>query len=340
MPKKTPTSEDKVKKGKKRSLEAEEAPPENKLVQGKAKKQKVAKEVASQKACKLYVAGIPRKCDETSIRDHFAEHGAVLEVQMPPDKPNKASKRIAFVSFADPQSAEAALAANGDVFEGSKLTVQLAVAKGDTPAKSAEPAQVANATKVFVTGFGRDTEAIDSLKEHFSSKCGEISSFSLPSSKSAKAKGAVRGFAIVEFSKEKFASKALKLNGTKFDGKTIVVKQYTKSAADEKQIQKQAVQKKQKEEKEKALKEFRVVVKGFPKATTQKELREHFASCGDIRSVSLPQKDGSSRGIAFISFDSEAALKAALAFSGQDFKDTRKLEVWKALRKDQSKKET
>ncbi|CAE7515136.1 unnamed protein product [Symbiodinium pilosum] len=111
------------------------------------------------------------------------------------------------------------------------------------------------------------------------------------------------------------------------------VKKYSKSAADEKQIQKQAQQKKQQAEKEKAKREFRVVVKGFPKTTTRTELEEHFGSCGQIRMVTLPQKGGSTKGIAFVSFASEAALKAALKLDAQEFKDSRTLKVWRAVEK-------
>ena len=92
------------------------------------------------------------------------------------------------------------------------------------------------------------------------------------------------------------------------------VKKYERSRADEKQMQRQAATKQQQLEKEKAKREhlrlvfvrlvgaraaraatrcddrFRVVVKGFPKSTTRAELEEHFGSCGEIRTIALPQK--------------------------------------------------
>ncbi|CAE7167728.1 pAbp [Symbiodinium necroappetens] len=329
-------------KGKKRPIEVLQETSEQ-LETKPAKASKVRKKVLKEDApeqptSKIYISGVPRDCPESSIREKFAKYGTVVEVQIPPDR-RRNKKRIAFVGFAESSAAKAALAEDGDLLD-SKITVRLAGAKPD-PSKlkdvSEVPSSKAKAAKLFITGFGTDADAADALKQHLSKKCGELASFTVPSSRSAKSKGAARGFAIVEFAEIKTAKSALKLNGTSLGGNKLVVKKYEKSRSDEKQMQKQAATKQQQLEKEKAKREFRVVVKGFQKSTTRAELEEHFGSCGEIRTIALPQKDGNPRGIAFVSFSSEAAVQAALKLNAKEFQEKRTLEVWRALEKSNKK---
>jgi len=330
-------------KGKKRPIEVLQETSE-KLETKPAKASKVKKKVLKEdapeeSASKIYISGVPRDCPESSIREKFAKYGTVVEVQIPPDR-RRNKKRIAFVGFAESSAAKAALAEDGDLLD-SKITVRLAGVKLDpsNPKHSEVPSSEAKAAKLFITGFGTDADAADALKQHLSKKCGEVASFTVPSSRSAKSKGAARGFAIVEFTEIKTAKSALKLNGTSLGGNKLVVKKYERSRADEKQMQRQAATKQQQLEKEKAKREFRVVVKGFPKSTTRAELEEHFGSCGEIRTIALPQKDGNPRGIAFVSFSSEAAVQAALKLNAKEFQEKRTLEVWRALEKGEKEKQ-
>ncbi|CAK9068788.1 unnamed protein product [Durusdinium trenchii] len=292
-----------------------------------------AEDGASQ-ACKVYLQGIPRLCQVQSIKDRFSQYGEILDVEIPPMRRNK-SKRIAFVSFVKASEAKAALEEDENDFEGSTLKVQLSRANAateDAPASASSGTGAGTAagstasdapeasigTKVFVTGFGKDCTEND-LTAHFS-KCGKLESVSMPVSKSAKTKGSSRGFAILEFSKKKFAAQALKLS-KKLKGQDLTIKPYTSSAADEKQ-QKKASAKKKAKAKEQTKHQYRVVVQGFPKAISEKNLREHFEPCGEIQEIKMPKKkDGELRGVAFISFASKEAMKEALRLDGEDFRD-------------------
>ena len=264
------------------------------------------------KACKVYLQGVPRLCQVSTIKERFAKYGNVLDVEIPPMRRNK-SKRIAFVTFAKKSEAKASLEEDEAEFEGSTLKVQLSGVKTEAPEESE-----ATSSKVFVAGFGDCTS--DEVSAHFTEKCGSLQSVTMP--QSAKTKGRSRGFAILEFSKKANATAAIKLNGKKLKGQPLTVKWYTASATDEKQEKKTAAKKAAKAKKEQAKHEFRVFVQGFPKAISEKHLKEHFEPCGEIREVTLPKKkDGALRGVAFVSFASKEAMKEALRLDGQEFRD-------------------
>lgn len=66
---------------------------------------------------------------------------------------------------------------------------------------------------------------------------------------------------------------------------------------------------------------FKVVAAGIPKTVTEQIIRRDFSECGEILSLRLlkDRETGDSRGIAFISFTSQAALEAALKYNGDDY---------------------
>jgi len=62
------------------------------------------------------------------------------------------------------------------------------------------------------------------------------------------------------------------------------------------------------------------IVKGLPFAASEHDLTEYFQECGPVDGVNLLKgPDGRSKGIAFVRFQTEDALKAAIGFSGSDF---------------------
>eukprot|EP00913_Durusdinium_trenchii_P033803 g31642.t1 len=207
---------------------------------------KDAEDGASQ-ACKVYLQGIPRLCqdrpaeherggpDSRSSLDQVSE-----DVEIPPMRRNK-SKRIAFVSFVKASEAKAALEEDENDFEGSTLKVQLSRANAateDAPASASSGTGAGTAagstasdapeasigTKVFVTGFGKDCTEND-LTAHFS-KCGKLESVSMPVSKQFSW---LRHFGVF---KEEIRCTGLE--------------PYTSSAADEKQQKKASAKKKAK----------------------------------------------------------------------------------------------
>jgi len=301
-----------LKKKKKRQVEAAEDA-EAATEETPKKKQKGGEAVeASAPGTRLYLSGVPKNCTIEVLTERFSQYGKVKDVVLPP---GKGAKRIAFVTFKKAAVAQAALQEDGGDIEGSQLKVRLA--DGSKGKDNAAPDKV-RSTTVFVAGLGLDCKE-KAVRKLFSG-CGDIEQLDLPASKAQK--GMTRGFAVVKFKALSAADAALELNESEYKGRTLSVKPYTQSASDERKASKLAAQKAKKEAIAASNKEFRIFVRGFPKPSSEESIKEHFEPCGKIRKLVMPKKkDGSPRDIAFISFDSKAAMKEALRLDGQEFRE-------------------
>lgn len=66
--------------------------------------------------------------------------------------------------------------------------------------------------------------------------------------------------------------------------------------------------------------EFKVFVGGLPWKCSEGDLRKDFGDCGDVVDVKLLKDEmGRSRGMAFVTFSDRKALKAALAYDGDEY---------------------
>jgi RNA recognition motif-containing protein len=75
-------------------------------------------------AKKLYVGGLPYVTSETTLRDAFAQAGAVASVLIIKDKMTGQSKGFGFVEMENDEEAAAAIEMwNGKELEGRRLTV-------------------------------------------------------------------------------------------------------------------------------------------------------------------------------------------------------------------------
>merc|ERR1712048_244536 len=64
------------------------------------------------------------------------------------------------------------------------------------------------------------------------------------------------------------------------------------------------------------------VAKRLPKTVTEDAVREHFAACGRIQNLRLPQNsEGQAKGVAFITFQTAEALANAIELDGKKFGD-------------------
>jgi len=78
-----------------------------------------------------------------------------------------------------------------------------------------------------------------------------------------------------------------------------------------------------------------VIVKGLPFSASENDVREYFQECGTIERVNLLKgPDGRSKGIAFVGFNTEAAVKTAVSYTGGDF-GGRSVTVEKTIPKEQ-----
>mmetsp|Transcript_100041 Transcript_100041/g.174478 ORF Transcript_100041/g.174478 Transcript_100041/m.174478 type:complete len:158 (+) Transcript_100041:3-476(+) len=131
-----------------------------------------------------------------------------------------------------------------------------------------------------------------------------MQSFSMPINKGGKKKGECKGFAFVTFETRQGMKKALRLNGTLFDGKPLIVKRKDEhQSSNPGDIQPDV---------EATTKEFEVFVGGLY-SIARKAIRKHFAECGEILSFEMPlTSKGESKGIAFIAYKTEQGMKNAL----------------------------
>jgi cold-inducible RNA-binding protein len=86
---------------------------------------------------KLYVGNLSPEVTETGLKDLFAPHGAVSEINLILDKVTNKPRGFAFVTLATPDAAQAAMKAlNGQEWEGRNLIVNEARPREQRPAYS------------------------------------------------------------------------------------------------------------------------------------------------------------------------------------------------------------
>lgn len=87
-------------------------------------------------AKKLYVGGLSYSTTDDSLRDAFAQAGAVTSATIIMDRMSGRSKGFGFVEMSSDEEAQAAIDMwNGKEFEGRTLTVNEARPMGERPAR-------------------------------------------------------------------------------------------------------------------------------------------------------------------------------------------------------------
>jgi RNA recognition motif-containing protein len=82
---------------------------------------------------KIYVGNISRESTENEIRDAFAEHGEVTEINLIRDNYTKVLKGFGFIEMPSKEAAEKAIKElDGQLFNGRPLTVNVAKPKTDS----------------------------------------------------------------------------------------------------------------------------------------------------------------------------------------------------------------
>jgi len=121
--------------------------------------------------------------------------------------------------------------------------------------------------------------------------------------------GIHKGVAFVEFANTEEAHAALAASGTDIDGKTIRVSMAS-DKPDQRQRTPRAFQDPAKT----------VYVGNISFEVAEDELRQAFATCGNITNIRIPkyQDTGKPRGFAYVTFDSEEAKENAMQCNGMD----------------------
>jgi len=80
---------------------------------------------------KIYVGNLSYSLDEASLRDSFKDYGEITDLTVPKDRVTGRSRGFAFITFAEPNQAEAALKMDGQEISGRKVVVKFAERKAE-----------------------------------------------------------------------------------------------------------------------------------------------------------------------------------------------------------------
>merc|ERR1712060_948012 len=79
---------------------------------------------------KVFVAGLPWSLEEKTLHTDFSECGKIVDITFLTEKETGRSRGVAFITFEDDASVQAALKYDGDMYAGRPLEVQIANSKG------------------------------------------------------------------------------------------------------------------------------------------------------------------------------------------------------------------
>ena len=76
---------------------------------------------------KIYVGNLSYSLDESGLRAAFSEFGEITDLAFPKDRVTGKPRGFAFITFAEPSHAEAALKLDGQEISGRKVVVKFAL---------------------------------------------------------------------------------------------------------------------------------------------------------------------------------------------------------------------
>jgi len=230
-------------------------------------------------------------------------------------KAAKAAKRAA---------AEAEAGADAEEEKAPPKKKQKEEAEAEAVGKSEKSVSDPNPHRLFVGGIAWSVDE-ETLKKDFT-ECGEIVDIKLLMDKET---GASRGIAFITFKDEAGFKAALKFDGEEYAGRKLNCSKANsdggkgKGKGDEKGKGKGKGKGKAKGPGPKPDGCTSVVVKGLAYAVTSEDLEQVFSKCGNGPSnvkLLTDRETGKSRGIAFVDFDDEKAIDAAMKLTETELK--------------------
>ncbi|XP_056384760.1 squamous cell carcinoma antigen recognized by T-cells 3 isoform X5 [Hyla sarda] len=200
------------------------------------------------------------------------------------------------------------------LFGRSTSFTSQARSKQKPPATKEQPRILHNPNKENITVFVSNLpynlpDPEKQLKKVFSS-CGEISQVRVVYTN----KGTFRGYCYVEFTEEKGALDALKMDRQEMKGRPMFVSPCVdKNRNPEFKVFKYST----------ALEKHKLFVSGLPFSCTKEELEEMFKEHGTIKQIRLvTNRSGKPKGLAYVEYENEAqASQAVLKLDGTQIKD-------------------
>ncbi|XP_018427949.1 PREDICTED: heterogeneous nuclear ribonucleoprotein A0 [Nanorana parkeri] len=165
--------------------------------------------------CKLFIGGLNVQTTEAGLRSHFEAYGSLTDCVVVVNPLTKRSRCFGFVTYADAEQADAAVAASPHVLDGNNVELKRAVSRED----SSRPGAHAKVNKLFVGGLKADIEEAH-LMEHFS-QFGTVDKVEIIADKES---GKKRGFGFIHFADHDAADKAAVVKFHPINGHRVEVK--------------------------------------------------------------------------------------------------------------------
>merc|ERR1712217_308583 len=166
---------------------------------------------------RVYVSGLPPLTDEKTLKKTFRTCGKVKTVKIVKDSRLR-SRGVAFISFAEEASVEAALELDTCKVDEQVISVKRAERKS-SKADSGAPAS--SALQVYVSGLPFDADE-PTLRKDFE-ECGKIVKFKMLMERST-GKPRFNGSLFVTYKKQSGVDAALKFHSTEYGGRTLSVR--------------------------------------------------------------------------------------------------------------------
>jgi len=251
------------------------------------------------KELEVVVLGLPPTTASSLVRRDFAECGEIVDFRMPLND-DGSNKGVAFIEYREAESCSEALTFYGKEYNGRRLVVRMALDAGGKDGKGKGKGG-SKEFEVFVGGLPWNITE-ERVRKDFS-ECGEILAFRMPLTKS----GLSQGIAFIEYADIESSDKALKFNGSDYGGRWLDVRMTSDAPPRKDKSEKAGGQ---------GNNQLEVFVGGLHHTTTEHDLRESFAKCGEIAIVKMPTpRESDTRRIAFIEFKEKDACGKALKFS-------------------------
>ncbi|KAL8230321.1 hypothetical protein R6Q57_000099 [Mikania cordata] len=262
----------------------------------------------------LFVKNLDPSVHDAKLQEVFGVFGTILSCKIARDDVG-ASKGFGFVQFDSEESASYALSAlNGSLLHGKILTVAKFLRKSER--------KESQFTNVYVKNIDKDF-SVSSLKDVFS-KYGKITSALIKND----AEGMSRGFGFVNFELHESATKAIEaLNGAEIGNKKWFVGKATMKSQREAFLRRS--HKKQKPN------ISHLFVRNLATFVTENDLKQVFGAFGNVTSVKvICDRNGVSKGMAYICLSKPEEAKQAIAFCNGCFYKGKYMNVSLALHKE------
>ncbi|KAK0528999.1 Splicing factor [Tilletia horrida] len=172
--------------------------------------------------CTLYVTNFPEQTTDSELRERFGKYGPIFGVRWP-SKKFAEKRRFAYIQYAEPQCAKAALVENGlKLSESTKLFVALS----DPERRKKRSDANANLKELYVTGLPRNSTVPEEVRSLFE-QYGAVDDVRIPVLKDKDGRvqeGQIQGIAFIDMHTDLDAQRAMReLNSITYRGKVLSV---------------------------------------------------------------------------------------------------------------------